>query len=204
MNTIIPANVNQIAIPRFSQTVQADWFNSTVKTPRVLKPDAKAVAYHIYITRHSEKVKMTWTDFNKSYSDHITEKTSVGFLTNNSSTCTWHWHYQHICCQICSYSTVTWTETLCCDSRWGLISIFDEIKMVQTRVNNYVLIPRIGGLHTAINFLRAIGQHMESSGLVDVWVESGLLGPNASVQVISGKKYARAVRFHKLTVQALW
>jgi len=90
MNTIIPANVNQIAIPRFSQTVQADWFNSTVKTPRVLKPDAKAVAYHIYITRHSEKVKTTWTDFNKHHSDHNPEENVYCFFTNNSSTCTWH------------------------------------------------------------------------------------------------------------------
>ena len=38
----------------------------------------------------------------------------------------------------------------------------------------------MGGLHISFNFLKAIGQHMDSSGLDDLWVESGLfelLGP---------------------------
>jgi hypothetical protein len=64
-----------------------------------------------------------------------------------------------------------------------------------------VLIPRIGGLHTTMNFLWAIVEHMESSAVVDVWVENRELRSNASVQMMSGKKYARAVRFHQFTVQ---
>ena len=55
-----------------------------------------------------------------------------------------------------------------------------------------------------MNFLKVIGQHMESSGLAELWVESGLLGSNAASQVMSGKSYARGVRTHKLTFQAAW
>ncbi len=54
-----------------------------------------------------------------------------------------------------------------------------------------ILIPRIGGLHTSMNFLRVIGQHMDSSGIVDVWLESEVLGPNVPDQIMSGKKYSQ-------------
>ena len=33
---------------------------------------------------------------------------------------------------------------------------------------------RLGGLHVCFNFLKAIGQHAESAGLEDLWIESGL------------------------------
>jgi len=66
------------------------------------------------------------------------------------------------------------------------------------------LIPCLGGLHIAMNFLKVIGRHMDSSGLLDIWLESGVLGANATEQVMSGISYAPAVRIHKLTYQALW
>ena len=67
-----------------------------------------------------------------------------------------------------------------------------------------MLIPRLGGLHVSINFLKILGQHMTDSGLVQVWVESGLLGVNSVEHAMDGKSYAKGIRAHKLTVQALW
>lgn len=61
------------------------------------------------------------------------------------------------------------------------------------------LIPRVGGLHIAMNFLKVIAQHTEDSGIPEMWVESGLLGPN-----LAEKSYAKAMRAHKLTWQAQW
>ena len=55
-----------------------------------------------------------------------------------------------------------------------------------------------------MNFLKVIGQHTEDSGILQVWVESGLLGPNSAEKAKDGKSYAKAVRMHKLTWQALW
>ena len=66
------------------------------------------------------------------------------------------------------------------------------------------LIPRLGGLHVSMNFLKAIGDHMNGSGLADVWGEMGLLGPGAVELVLAGNSYNRAMRAHKLTLQALW
>ena len=62
----------------------------------------------------------------------------------------------------------------------------------------------MGGLHICFNFLRAIGQHMECSGLEDVLLEAGVFGPNAAASALEGKHYYRAVRGHQLTYEALW
>ena len=43
---------------------------------------------------------------------------------------------------------------------------------------------------------------MNSSGLVEVWVESGLLGQGTVERVLAGKAYNKAMRAHKLTFMA--
>ena len=69
------------------------------------------------------------------------------------------------------------------------------------KYGNVVLI--MGHLHILFNFLKAIGQHMENAGLVDVWVESGLFACNSTNQMMEGKSYYRAVRGHTLAYEAL-
>ena len=69
------------------------------------------------------------------------------------------------------------------------------------KYKNVVLI--MGHLHILFNFLKAIGQHMENAGLVDVWVESGLFACNSTDQMMEGKSYYRAVRGHTLAYEAL-
>ena len=68
------------------------------------------------------------------------------------------------------------------------------------------LIPRLGGLHIQMTFEKVIGQHMKDSGLLDTWVseECDILGPGVAEQVLAGKKHKKAMRAHKLTLQALW
>ena len=67
------------------------------------------------------------------------------------------------------------------------------------------LIVRMGGLHIALNFLGVIGRHMECSGLLEVWIESGVFGKKTAEKVLSGgRPYNKAIRGHKLTWQALW
>ena len=54
-----------------------------------------------------------------------------------------------------------------------------------------------------MNFIRAIGQHMQDSGLTDMWIESGILGTKAAKHIMDGQTYAQAARAHKITLQAL-
>ena len=42
---------------------------------------------------------------------------------------------------------------------------------------------------------------MKGSGLVEAWVESGLLKPNVTEHVMNEKAYKRAMHVHKITQQ---
>ena len=55
-----------------------------------------------------------------------------------------------------------------------------------------------------MNLLKVIGQKMEDSGLVHVWTEANLVGQTTAEKVMSGKDYAKGIRCHKLTLQAVW
>ena len=63
---------------------------------------------------------------------------------------------------------------------------------------------RIGGLHVCFSFLKAIGQHIGSSGLDYVRIEYGDIAPYTSETVLERKAYYRAVRGHMLAYQSLW
>ena len=66
------------------------------------------------------------------------------------------------------------------------------------------LIVRLGGLHTAMKFLQVIGKYVQSSGLLEAWVEGSLLGQKTAEQVMVGTSYIKGIRVHKITLQALW
>jgi hypothetical protein len=38
------------------------------------------------------------------------------------------------------------------------------------------LVPRMGGLHIAMNFMKCIGDHISGAGLYELWMECELLG----------------------------
>ena len=55
-----------------------------------------------------------------------------------------------------------------------------------------------------MNFMKAIGQQFQSSGLKDAWTESNLLGEKSTERVLAGKAYEKGMRAHKITFQAMW
>ena len=49
------------------------------------------------------------------------------------------------------------------------------------RSHNYsFLIPRLGGSHISMNFMKVIGQQFQSSSLLELWTESDVLGEKKS------------------------
>ena len=52
-------------------------------------------------------------------------------------------------------------------------------------------------------FHKAIGNHLEGSGLVEAWIESGLFKPNGTEHDMNEKAYKRALRAHRITLQSL-
>ena len=45
---------------------------------------------------------------------------------------------------------------------------------------------------------------MQSTGLLEVWTESNLMGQKTDENVMAGKYFPKAVRAHKITSYALW
>ena len=62
----------------------------------------------------------------------------------------------------------------------------------------------LGDLHILFNFLKTIGQHIDSAGLDDIWVEAGLFARNSTEQMLDGKAYYRAIRGHVLAYEAIF
>ena len=56
------------------------------------------------------------------------------------------------------------------------------------------LIPRLGGLHMSMNFMKAISQQFQSSGLLELWTENDLLGEKTAKKVLAGKDYEKGMR----------
>ena len=63
---------------------------------------------------------------------------------------------------------------------------------------------RMGAFHTCLTFLATIGRRFGDAGLADFTTEAGVLGSTAAAAVISGKHYNRAVRAHKIVMEALY
>ena len=63
---------------------------------------------------------------------------------------------------------------------------------------------RVGGFHIALNFLAVIGKKYASSGLDDLFIESGVYGSGATTTLMKGKSYNRGIRAHKLTTEAFF
>ena len=62
------------------------------------------------------------------------------------------------------------------------------------KFENVILL--MGALHVCFNFLKALGQHMESAGLNDLWTEAGVSAANTIEAMLDGKANYRAVRGH--------
>ena len=57
--------------------------------------------------------------------------------------------------------------------------------------------------HTLCNIMSSIGNMFGDAGLRDLAVELGVIAEGSINRVLEGKQYNRAVRFHKLTYEAV-
>ena len=62
---------------------------------------------------------------------------------------------------------------------------------------------RMGVFHTTCSYLGALGKCLRCSGFEEILVESGICAGGSINRVMSGKHYNRAMRVHKLTLEAL-
>jgi len=202
MTDIIAAPNRGITERPFSGVIADDCFTQPPEEcPAAQNAHATDMAF--ILSRSSHKPMPSWTLYNEKASTVNPEKTIVGYLPI----------IQAPACELYTLNTVVRRALHVAKSmeQQHVVLTVDEAlypKLLELKwsVKEYkdVLIPCLGGLHIAINFLGVIGRHMSESGLSELWVGCGLLGANAAQQVMAGKGYARAIRTHKLTLQALW
>ena len=203
LENLYPVNINPATSePVFTTPVDKAWFTKPEGDSDCVK-QAQATDMAFFLRRQDSDTKPSWTVFNQSASSEEPEQTAVGYLpiilapaheldtlntvVKRCMAISSHFGQEH--------TVLTVDQALFCkvmELKWSVDEYRDK------------LIPRLGGLHTAMNFLKAIGDHMAGAGLAEVWLESGLLGEGAVQLVLSGKAYNKAMRAHKLTLQALW
>lgn len=93
------------------------------------------------------------------------------------------------------YTVVTFDQAIYCKAK-------EIVWMKGNEFRNTII--RLGGFHIIMNFMKAIGQHLDGSGLKNAWTESGVFGEITVGKMIDGSAYNKAVRGHKIAVEALW
>ena len=203
LEELLPCKVNEgKANPVFQKPVDPSWFDAKGS---ILECEKKAAASDqaFLLHRQEQQDKPSWTSFNQQNSATNHNQTSVGHLpiilapahqfdtlntvVRRCMSISHHFGQQ--------YTVITVDQALYCKLM--------ELKWIVTDYKTK-LIPRLGGLHISMNFLKIIGKHMAACGLYEAWIESGILGPGAAELVFSGKAYKKAMRAHKQSIQALW
>ncbi|KAL2094651.1 hypothetical protein ACEWY4_009370 [Coilia grayii] len=203
MNIILPLYIREgIVEPDLNEKVCEQWFQETLSDcPPAIKAVAKDRAFHM--KRQAQNPKPGWTRCNEEHSYTNPEISLVGYMPIIPAPAhdinTMNTVVRRIM-QVAksfnqSYAVLTVDQ--------ALFPLLMELKWIVPEYKDS-LIPRLGGLHISLNFLKVLGKHMQDSGLAEIWKESGLFGPGTVHHVLDGKDYNKGVRAHKITVQALW
>lgn len=188
--------------PKFNEPVKLDWYDDC-DSCEVKKARIKDFTFIASRQDKPDAQKEGWTQFNKSISSNNLPLTASGFMPL-------------ILNPAHEFNTLVTVVTRCIALADKLnypyvVLTADQqlhIKLLDVKWSSSIfqerLILKMGGFHIACNYMKAIGQHMEYTGLAEMWVESGLLAEGSALKVLNGKAYAKGMRIHKLTYQALW
>jgi hypothetical protein len=145
---------------------------------------AKELLFHL--KRNKQEVPITWSAFHQSISSINPDLTIVGYMPI----------VQAPAHEIDTLNTVV-QKCMYISDRLGQRhtvltvdqALYFKLMDLKWSVPEYRerLVPRMGGLHIAMNFLKCIGDHMSGSGLYELWMECELLGPVAAQNVLAGK-----------------
>ena len=114
------------------------------------------------------EVKSSWTVFNQSLSSEESEQTAVGYLPIILAPAHEFDTLNTVVKRCMAISSRIWQEHTVITVDQSLYYRLMELKWSLPQYQDK-LIPRLGGLHVSMNFLKAIGDHMNGSGLDVVW-----------------------------------
>ena len=156
--------------------VNADLFDTTDTSSSYAKALATDNAF--YVSRQYMKKRGGWTESNQQNNTNSFNETTVG-------------HMPMILNPASDYDTINVVIRRCMavsahfDQKYTVITVDQQLYCkLHILISNILefknVIPRLGGFHISLNFLRIIGQHMSGCGLHETWVESQILGEVAA------------------------
>ena len=203
METLFPAQVIQGRTePKSTENTQKEWFVMSKDSQVVAKATAQDMAF--FIKRQDEgQTKEGWTSFNQRETDSSPQVTSISYMPivqapahDFDTLNTVVLRCKHVAQKLGQqHVVITVDEALFCKLM--------ELKWAKPDFQD-CLIVRLGGLHIAMNFMKVLGKHVQSSGLLEAWIDGNLIGSKTAVQIMDGKSYAKGMRLHKITLQAMW
>lgn len=120
------------------------------------------------MSRQDQLIKPGWSEFNQKHSDSDPVQTVIGYmpiiLAPAHETDTLNTVVER--CKYVAESLGQKHVVLTADE--ALYCRLMELKWANPEYRGF-LIPHLGGFHTTMNFMKVIGQHMESKGLLEVW-----------------------------------
>ena len=180
--------------------VKSEWFKDR---DELVVTKARATDMAFLYSRYNVETKPSWSSFNQSVTEVNPPRTTTGYMPI-------------ILAPAHELSTLNTVVLRAIDvakslgNKYAIVTVdqalFPQLMELKWTVPEYkdTLIPRMGGLHISMNFLKVTGHHMEDSALVEVFVESGLLGPNTAGKVMDRKSFAKGMKAHKIMWQSLW
>lgn len=119
------------------------------------------------LIRSQQPVKRGWTHFNQEASTTEHEQTTTGYMSIILAPAH-EYDTLYTVVQRCKYvDEVNGQKFVALTVDEALYCRLMEFKWANDEIQK-ILIPRLGGLHTTMNFLKAIGHHMQSTGLLGI------------------------------------
>ena len=148
MNTILPAYIREgTAEPQFKEDVKEEWFKQPIQNcPQAVQAEVTA----FFFKWQNEELKSGWTSFNEKHSDTDPEVSTAGYmpivLTRAHDVNTVVQRIMQVAESFSQKHVVLTVDQ-------ALFPLLMELKWTLPDYKD-TLIPRLGGLHTSMNFLK--------------------------------------------------
>lgn len=144
-----------------------------------------------------------WTGFNIQTRDQVSVSAdTVSYLPTINAPATDMATVQEILVQSEAIRTTLQLDNVVIVMDQALYAKAAEIVWKNREQYNHLIL-RLGTFHTIMNVLAILGKRFRDAGLSDLCIESGILAEGSVAGVMDGKMYKRAVRVHKIILEAL-
>mgnify|MGYP001792679984 CR=1 FL=1 len=145
----------------------------------------------------------SWTGFNISGSNEVEiTKDNIGYLPTINAPATYMATVHEVLVQSLKIKNQLQLKSVILVFDQALYAKATEIQWKHDQRFKDIIL-RMGVFHTACTLISIIGKRFQDAALRDLCVEAGVVTEGSVSGIMDGRKYNRAVRFHKL-MRLIW